>query len=152
MNTCPALHIDCPALHILSMCKLFLTTILGPLVLSSFLLCQYEFKFLCTCAFVNPSFQVSGCDFWVWIGLWVSWVFWCVTSYGTLSYTTVPGPKPLSATQLLRKTGVIIMTSGFGLYHGLWLDDTPTKHIGIISTPWTMMDALGLVQIHQAHE
>jgi hypothetical protein len=39
--------------------------------------------------------------------------------------------------------------SGFGLYHGLWLDDTPTKPI---TTPWAMMDALGLVKILQAHE
>ncbi len=42
--------------------------------------------------------------------------------------------------------------SGFGPYHGLWHDDTPIKHIGGMPTPWTMADALGLVQIRQAHE
>ncbi len=47
----------------------------------------------------------------------------------------VPGPKTPSATQLLRKTGVTMVMSGFGLYHGLWLDDAPTKRIVIIPTP-----------------
>jgi len=42
--------------------------------------------------------------------------------------------------------------SGFGPYHGMWLDDTPTKHIGVISTLWAMTDALGFVEILQAHE
>jgi hypothetical protein len=37
--------------------------------------------------------------------------------------------------------------SGFGLYYGLWHDDTPTKHIGVMPTPWMMADALGLVLI-----
>jgi hypothetical protein len=49
-------------------------------------------------------------------------------------------------------TGVTMVTSGFGPYHGLWLDDTPTQRIGIMLTPWTMMDALGLVKFLQAHE
>ncbi len=35
--------------------------------------------------------------------------------------------KPPSATQLLRKTGDTMVTSSFGPYHGLWLDDAPTK-------------------------
>jgi hypothetical protein len=43
-------------------------------------------------------------------------------------------------------------TSGFDPYHGLWLDDSPTKPIGIIPTPWMMTRALGFVEIHQAHE
>jgi len=42
--------------------------------------------------------------------------------------------------------------SGFGPYHGLWLDDAPTKPIGIIPTPWMMTRALGFVEILQAHE
>jgi len=45
-----------------------------------------------------------------------------------------------------------MVTSGFGPHHGLWLDATPTKHIGITPTPWGIMDALGLVKILQAHE
>ncbi len=64
----------------------------------------------------------------------------------------VPGPKTPSATQLLRKTGVIMMMGGFGPYHGMWLDDAPTKCMGIMLTPWTMTDVLGLVKILQAHE
>jgi hypothetical protein len=64
----------------------------------------------------------------------------------------VPGPKPPSTTQLLRKTGVTMVTIGFGLYHGLWLDDAPTKRIGIIPTPWTMTRVLGFAEILQAHE
>jgi hypothetical protein len=64
----------------------------------------------------------------------------------------VPGPKPPSTTQLLRKTGGTMVMSGVGLYHGLWLDDAPTKCIGVIPTPWTMMLMLGFVEILQAHE
>jgi hypothetical protein len=45
-----------------------------------------------------------------------------------------------------------MMTGGFGSYHGLWLDDSPTKRIGVVLTPWTVIDALGLVEILQAHE
>jgi hypothetical protein len=43
-------------------------------------------------------------------------------------------------------------SSGFGPYYGLWYDEAQTKRLGVIPTPWNMMDALGLVQIHQAHE
>jgi hypothetical protein len=43
-------------------------------------------------------------------------------------------------------------SSSFGPYHGLWYDKVQTKHLGVIPTPWMMVDALGLVQIHQAHE
>jgi hypothetical protein len=42
--------------------------------------------------------------------------------------------------------------SDFGPYHGLWLDDAPTKCIGVIPTPWMMTCALGFIEIHQAHE
>jgi hypothetical protein len=45
-----------------------------------------------------------------------------------------------------------MVTSGFGLYHGLWLDDIPTKRIGVIPTPWKMTRALGFIEIFQAHE
>jgi hypothetical protein len=45
------------------------------------------------------------------------------------------------------KTGVTMVTVGFGPYQGLWLDDTPTKCIvGVMLTPRTMTDALGLVK------
>ncbi len=64
----------------------------------------------------------------------------------------VPGQKLLSTTQLLRKTGVTMVMSGFGPYHVLWLDDTPTKHIGIIPAPWMMTHVLGFAEILQAHE
>jgi hypothetical protein len=40
-------------------------------------------------------------------------------------------------------------SSSFGPYHGLWYDNTQTKCLGVIPTPWTMMDALCLVLIHQ---
>jgi hypothetical protein len=43
-------------------------------------------------------------------------------------------------------------TSGFGPYHGLWLDDAPTKPIGVIPTPWKMTHGLGFVKILQAHK
>ena len=64
----------------------------------------------------------------------------------------IPGPKTPFVTQLLRNTDVTMVMSGFGPYHGLRLDDAPTKHIGLIPTPWTMMPALGFVDILQAHE
>ena len=41
---------------------------------------------------------------------------------------------------------------GFGPYHGIWLEDAQTKCIGIISTPWAMMHALGLVSFPPQHE
>ncbi len=52
----------------------------------------------------------------------------------------------------MRNTDVTMAKSGFGPYHGLRLDDAPTKRIGVIPTPWTMMLALGFVDILQAHE
>jgi hypothetical protein len=66
--------------------------------------------------------------------------------------TIVPGPKPPSLTQLLRKTTITMVMSGFGLYHGLWIDDPPTKHIGVILTPWMMTCVLGFVEILLVHE
>jgi len=44
-----------------------------------------------------------------------------------------------------------MVMSDFGPYHGLWLDDAPTKCIGVIPTPWTMMRALGFIVL-QADE
>jgi hypothetical protein len=64
----------------------------------------------------------------------------------------VLGQKIPFVTQLLRNTRVTMAKNGFGPYHGLWLDDAPTKPIGIIPTPWMMTLALGFVKIHQAHE
>ena len=64
----------------------------------------------------------------------------------------IPGPKTPFASQLLRNTDVTMARSGSGPYHGLRLDDAPAKHIGVIPTPWTMMRALGFVDILQAHE
>ncbi len=74
--------------------------------------------------------------------------------YRTLSYLRriVPGPKTALATQLLRNTDVTMARSGFGPYHGLRPDDTQSKCIGVITTPWMMMRALGFIDILQAHE
>ena len=51
----------------------------------------------------------------------------------------------------MRNTHVTMGTSGFGPLHGLWLDDAPTKRIGIIPTPWVMTNVLGFAKILQAH-
>ena len=64
----------------------------------------------------------------------------------------VLGQKISFAAQLLRNTRVTMATSGFGPYHSLWLDDAPTKCIGVIPTPWMMTRALGFIDILQAHE
>jgi hypothetical protein len=64
----------------------------------------------------------------------------------------VPVPKNQFMTNLFLFYAETMALSGFGPYHGLWHDNAPTKHIGIMSTPWTMEDALGLVRIRQAHE
>ncbi len=64
----------------------------------------------------------------------------------------VLGQKIPFATHLSRNTRVTMGKSSFGPYHGLWLDDAPTKPIGIIPTPWMMTRVLGFVEIHQAHE
>jgi hypothetical protein len=42
--------------------------------------------------------------------------------------------------------------SGFGPYHGMWLEDAQTKCIGIIPTPWAMTHVLGLVSFHPQHQ
>jgi hypothetical protein len=43
-------------------------------------------------------------------------------------------------------------SSGFGPYHGMWLEDAQTKCIGVIPTPWVMTHALGLVSFHPQHQ
>jgi hypothetical protein len=45
-----------------------------------------------------------------------------------------------------------MMMGSFGPYHGLWLDDAPTKHMGVVLTPWAVTDALVLVKILQVHK
>jgi hypothetical protein len=45
-----------------------------------------------------------------------------------------------------------MVTSNICPYHGLWLDDAPTKHIGVMPTSWVMMHVLDFIEIHQGHE
>ena len=45
-----------------------------------------------------------------------------------------------------------MVSSGFGPYHGLWLEDAPTKCIGVTPTPWVMTITLGLVRIPPQQE
>jgi hypothetical protein len=70
----------------------------------------------------------------------------------TILHTNEPAPKKPLATNILRRPVSTMASSGFGPHHGLWHDNAPTKRIGLMPTPWTMADALGLVQMHQAHE
>jgi hypothetical protein len=49
-------------------------------------------------------------------------------------------------------TSVAMVRSSFGPSHGLRCEDNPTKHIGVIPTPWKMMPVLGFVEILQVHE
>jgi hypothetical protein len=56
----------------------------------------------------------------------------------------IPGSKTPFVNKLFLVFTATIVWSSFGPYHGLWHEDTPTKRIGIIPTPWTMMPALGL--------
>jgi hypothetical protein len=63
-----------------------------------------------------------------------------------VSYVNRASKNPF-ATQLSRNTRVTMAKSGFGPYHGLWLDDAPTKRIGVIPTPWMMTCALGFIEI-----
>jgi hypothetical protein len=46
----------------------------------------------------------------------------------------------------------IMASSGFGLYHGMLLEDVQTKCVGVIPTPWLMTNALGLVQLPPQHK
>jgi hypothetical protein len=38
--------------------------------------------------------------------------------------------------------------SGFGPYHGMWLEDAQTKNIGVIPTPWAMTHVVWCHFIH----
>jgi hypothetical protein len=58
--------------------------------------------------------------------------------------TNIPGSKNPFANKLFLVFTATMEWNGFGPYHCLWLDDAPTKCIGVISTPWKMMRALGL--------
>ncbi len=73
-----------------------------------------------------------------------------MTLYRTLSY--VESYQVKNTLLQHNYSDVTMATIGFGPYHGLWLDDSPTKRIGIIPTPCTMMRVLGFVDILQAHE
>ena len=44
-----------------------------------------------------------------------------------------------------------MVPNSFGPYHGLWLEDTTTKCIGVIPTPWVVTFALGLLRFHPQH-
>ena len=62
------------------------------------------------------------------------------------------GQKIPFVTQLLRNICVTMAKSSFGPYHGLWLDDTPTKRIDVIPTPRMMTRALGFIEIIQVQK
>ncbi len=56
----------------------------------------------------------------------------------------VPGKKKSVTQKLFLLFAATMARSGFCPYHGLCCEDTPTKHIGIIPTPWAKTCALGL--------
>jgi hypothetical protein len=71
-----------------------------------------------------------------------------MTTSSSLSYVESYQKK----SSLLRKNFFLFFAatmarSGFGPYHGLCCEDTPTKLIGIIPTPWTKTRVLGLLGI-----
>ena len=80
----------------------------------------------------------------------------CFLSHDSLQYIIIrriiPGQKNPFATQLLRNADVTMARSGFGPYHGLRRDDAQSKRICVITTPWMMTGALGLVKIGQVQE
>ena len=45
-----------------------------------------------------------------------------------------------------------MVSSGFGPYHGMSLDDAQTKYLGVIPTPCAMIHALGLVQFPKMYD
>ncbi len=45
-----------------------------------------------------------------------------------------------------------MVQSSFGPYHGLWRWYTPTKHIGVIPTPWATLPALDSGTVHGVGE
>jgi hypothetical protein len=56
----------------------------------------------------------------------------------------VPGKKKPVTQKLFSLFAATMARSGFCPYHGLCCEDSPTKHIGVIPTPWTKICALGL--------
>jgi hypothetical protein len=62
----------------------------------------------------------------------------------SILHTNIPGLKTPFGNKLFSFFTTTMVWSGFGPYHGLWCEDAPTKHIGVIPTPWTMMHALCL--------
>jgi hypothetical protein len=115
------------------------------------------------CVISATFLQKSRCSYYggknnqlAWIVMQNEYVFkeyfvaqFCVYS---ILCTNEPGPKTPLATKLSRRLVSTMASSSFSPYHSLWYDDAPTKRLGVIPTPWMMMNALGLVQIHQAHE
>ncbi len=76
-----------------------------------------------------------------------------MTSSSTVNYVeSYQSQKNKVSTNLFFFYAGTMASSVFGPYHGLWHDNAPTKCIGLMPTPWTMADSLGLVRIHQAHE
>ncbi len=71
------------------------------------------------------------------------YLFVCWKLYSILR-TFIPGPKNLSANKLCSLFAATMLWSGFGPYHGMWLEYAQTKFIGVIPTPWAMTIALGL--------
>ena len=65
----------------------------------------------------------------------------------TISYVeSYQVPNTLLRINYLTCSVPAMAPSGFGPYHGLWLEDTTTKCIGAIPTPWVMIFALGFVR------
>ena len=71
------------------------------------------------------------------------YLFACWKVYGILR-KFVPGPKHPLANKLFDMLVSTVAPRGFGPYHGMWLEDTQTKCMGVIPTPWVMACALGL--------
>jgi hypothetical protein len=68
-----------------------------------------------------------------------------MTTISTLSYVESYQEKSsLSPKNFFSFFAATMAWSGFGPYHSLCCEDTPTKGIGIIHTPWTKTHALGL--------
>jgi hypothetical protein len=58
--------------------------------------------------------------------------------------TNIPDLKTSFVNKLFLFFTATMVWSSLGPYHGLWLDDAPTKPICIIPTPWRMTRVLGL--------
>jgi len=78
-------------------------------------------------------------------------LFACWRVYDILR-TFVPGPKHPLVINYLTCLVSTMVSSGFGPYHGMSLEDAQTKCIGIIPTPCAMTHVLGLVQFPPQQE